>query len=175
MICRRVRFTVRTMMIVVATTSLLIVLLIPASQRLIWLYKNPPVTLPLFDGGAAWVGAHSPKQIRPGYFPAGQPVETECVYGVRILPNVPSGLIYRGSVDVKLMDKRTNGTVFETQQKNFTLISGNGSLSSSKGRFTFSMTPPLPGSYFVRHELCATDLFGRKVMIACYTGAFQAL
>jgi hypothetical protein len=174
MLCRRVQFTVRSMMIVVAATSVLIALLISASHRLIWLYKNP-ATLSLFDGGAAWVDAHSPNQIRPGYFPACQPVETECVYGVRILPNVPNWLIYRGSVDVKLMDKRRNGTVFETQQKNFTLISGNGSLNSSNGRFTFNMTPPRPGSYFVGHEMCATDLFGRKVMIACYTGAFHAL
>jgi hypothetical protein len=161
-------------MIVVAAASLSIVPLIPVSHRLIWLYKTPPTSLSLFDGGAAWVPAHSLRQVRSGRFQVGQPVETECIYGVRILPNVPSGLVYRGSVLVKLMDNMTKGTVFESHQKNFTLISGYDSWNSSNGHFTFKMTPRSPGSYVVRHELCATDLFGRKVMVACYTGGFQA-
>jgi len=175
----RLRFTVRTMMIGVAVVALCIVVLTPLSHRLIWLYRNPPTTLALFAGKIDFVPVHSPSsgttsQARRGPAPVGQPLEAESSYDVSILPSVPSGLIYWGSVEVKLTDSSPTRVVLESHNDKFMLIAGKNSWDRKQGRFSCKLTPPTPGQYFDRYEVYLTDPFGRKTMVACSTGGFQA-
>src|SRR5580693_1710089 len=110
----RMRFTIRSMMFAVAVVAIAIVVLPLAYVRLVWLYNTPPTTNALFVGGVYPV--RSPgylAQPRPSFHPVDQPVQVQCDYDTGLLPRIPTGLPYRITVVIKLMDSFP-GTVLES-------------------------------------------------------------
>jgi hypothetical protein len=163
------------MMIAVALVALALVVLPPAYVRLAWLYNTPPTTLALF---AAEVNPVRPPtgRPRPQTHQVGQRVKVECDYTVGLLPRVPTGLPYKVSVVIKLMDdlSKSKNTVFESHQKTYLLVAGKESWNERRGRFMCDLTPLSPGQYIVRYEVNITDLFGREALGACNTLGLQA-
>jgi hypothetical protein len=159
------------MMIAVAVIALAIVILAPVYHRLVWLYHTPPGT------GVLMAANVDPDWVIPvgsSALPVGEPVEVRCGYETSLLPHVPSGLAYRVKVEVKLMDKLTNGTVFDSHRETYVLIAGVDSWKEKRGRFECHLTPREPGPYIVRSEIHFTDLFGREHMAASNTGGLEA-
>jgi hypothetical protein len=173
----RVQFTIKRMMVAVAVVALALVLVPPAYDRLAWLYNTPPGSGALFAAGVNPVRSPTPVSAsspRPSSIPVGQPFHVQCDYNTSLLPRVPTGLIYRATVEVKLMDRLVKGTVFESHRKPYFLISGMDPWKEGHGRFKCDLTPRRPGWYIVRYEIHFTDLFGREAMGACNTGGFSA-
>jgi hypothetical protein len=162
----RVRFTVRRMMISVVVAAVLLAVLIPISGRLLWLYRAPQ-SFNLVGGEIKprWFWLKTPAQV-------GQPVPVHCSYTTNVGPSVPSGLIYKLSAEVLLIDSA--GKVVETCRRTHYVVAHGEARKEVPEELDGTLTPRHPGDYTVRYETQVTDLFGRTGKVAIHTGGFTA-
>jgi hypothetical protein len=162
----RVRFTIRRMMIAVAVVAIVLVLGIPISGRLLWLYRAP-FSINLVGGNIEprWISLGKPA-------PVGQPVQVQCSYTTGVGASVPSGLIYKLSAQVQLIDRA--GVVLETFRRTHYMVAHGEARKEMPEELACILTPLRPGSYTVRYETHVTDLFGRTGKVAIHTGGFTA-
>jgi hypothetical protein len=160
----RLRFTVRRMMVIVAIAAIALMFAIPVVSRLLWLYKSPS-SINLVGGAVEpdWIVLRTPA-------PVGRPVPVQCSYRASIAPSIPSGLIYKLSVEIQLID--ATGTVLETCRQSHYLIARGKKGEEDWNELACTLTPRQPGSYMVRYDVQATDLFGRTGRVASHTGGF---
>ena len=173
----RLQFRVRTLMIGVAVVAVALLIVIPATSRLIWLY-NTPGSVNLIAGTVVYRPIRSLRQHTAGKpanrtFPVGQPVPAQCSYQCSMSRIIPGGLLYRATVVANLMDAKT-WTVLESHKENHILIAGLGSWKAMRGTFSCNLTPTRPEYFMVQYEINVTDLFGRKNRAALHTDGFQA-
>lgn len=157
----RIRFTLRTLMVLVAILACELVVLIPVGQRLVWLYRSPTGSTPF----VAEIGYGS---IRSPVL-EGEPVRLDCHYQIGCRPGVPAFLPYHVSIQVKLSNF-PGPAVHDAHEETFYVVSGTESAGDRRGQIRCALKPPGPGSYSVRFEIFTTDLFGRTTMAACHTG-----
>lgn len=175
----RVRFTVRRLMVAVAVVAVALVFIIPAVDRVIWLYNDPnaPGSGYLFVSGYKIYAIRSRNRDAVGQphgtpFPVGQAVWSQFSYQCEIQPQIPTGLPFRVSLVTNLMDPPF--TVVESKQETYLLISGLASWKAFRRDLSCRFTPPRAGSYRVEHEISVTDLFGRKSWVGTASTEFEA-
>lgn len=161
---RMPRITIRRMMVVVAIVAVLLCVGIPIGDRLLWLYRAP-LSLNLIGAGIApdWKGLKTPARVN-------QPATVGCSYHAHIGSTIPSGLIYTVRARLSLVD--TRGAVVASQERTHRLIAG-GDWRAIQDELSYPVIVSQPGWYRVRCEMEATDLFGRKGVVAIHTGGLD--
>lgn len=113
----RMRFRLRTMMVAVVVVAVVFASIIPACQRVLWLYKHS------LTGGASILYRHAQHDVaaranpgKPSY-PVGQPIPLEATYGFTPGSWIPTWLPYRVTVEVKITDPTRFLTVYESYRK----------------------------------------------------------
>lgn len=153
-------------MLTVAVVSLALVVVVPVSTRLLWLYYAPlPSSLIAARLEPEWSGL-------AGVVPVGEPVAVRCPYELGLSPTIPAGLPYRVTAEVSLVD--STGATVESRGTSHLLVARWQSVKKVRGEILTDLTPPGPDCYTVRYEIHATDLFGRHGMCGCTTGGFEA-
>jgi hypothetical protein len=179
----RVRFTVGRLMIVVAVVAVALAVMIPVYRRLKWLYDSPssfsffhaiidrdprsPEERSVSQSGTRHVVTRPVTKIA-----FGKPFLARCSYEYGASPSIPTGLIYRVSVETKLMDASTRAVIESRQERHF-LIAGLGSRKIIRGASSCNLTPPRPDIYLVRYEIHVTDMFGREGLAASGSETFR--
>lgn len=152
------------MMIGVAAAALALVVLVPIGRRLHWLYQAP-------QSFNLVVCNFSPRLVRlAGPAPVGQPISIRCPYKIHISDAIPTGLPYRVSVQILLMDPKTMA-VEEAHERVHHVFAGQGELN---GELVYDLTPRRPGGYWVRYEAYVSDLFDRNGNVGIQTDGFSA-
>jgi hypothetical protein len=156
----RMRLTIRSLMVVISLVALTIVYVVPASQGLLWLYRNPKST----DWFQSRIVISSRDHAYPSNpaLPLGRPIVTEVSSSILPDPKIPPGIPYRMDVEVKLTDPTTRTIIHETQRRSWRVVTGSRETDERLGKAEFQLTPRQPGSYALRYEVHVIDGLGRK-------------
>jgi hypothetical protein len=100
----RVKFKLRTLMILVAIVAFVIAIGIPVGRRLIWLYLSPPSVPLTFEMETTTVRSTDRGRLPYGPLPVGQAVESCFAYSCELLPSVPTWIPFRVSVVTSLVN-----------------------------------------------------------------------
>jgi hypothetical protein len=172
----RVRLSVRGMMVVVAFAALTLVYVVPAGQRLVWLYGHPASVMNFSASILCKPAPGEPFQERPSRptYQVGHPFRMEVASTSIPAPWLPAGLSYRVDVVVRITDPTTFTRVYETQRRSRRVRTGPVASGGEQETAVFALTPRQPGSYAVRYEETVVDFFGRASVNASATTFFDA-
>ncbi|WP_422929089.1 hypothetical protein [Singulisphaera sp. PoT] len=172
----RLRLSLRWLMAAVALLALCLAYVLPACQKLLWLYQHPKSVKGFGSTVLCRPAPGEPPQKTPAMptYDVGLPfrmqVSATCWPGSWI----PEGLTYRVDVVVSVTDPTTFTKIYSTQRKSRRVRSGPRASGEEPVISIFEISPPGPGAYAVRTEQEVIDFFGRTSRAGLSTTFFNA-
>jgi hypothetical protein len=152
------------MMILVAVIALAQVIITPIAKGIIYQYRMP------FSSRLVWVDLTPRRLGSSKLISLGQTVATQCQYDIRFSKQLPSGLHYRVTVEVQMIESKT-GIIEDIYRKKIYVRSGEKSV---RGEVAHDLKPFRRGHYRVRFESHVNDLFGRQSLPYIKSEYFEA-